>query len=368
MKHVFISYQHEDGDFADVLIHKVKEAGFSTWIDNDQMQAGADWRESIDKAIKASCALIVIMSPAAKSSEYVTYEWAFAWGAGIKVIPVLYKQTSLHPRLSTLHHLNFTRRNARPWGQLIDSVKHAANAPATTVQSQTPAYTNPVQKTPEKLLETGDILYGIAAYDKALTAYEEAFHLTPDNAYIQKKIGDTLMQQAQYTNALVAYNQAVRLKPDYVEAYLAQCEPLIKLKRHKDALEVSEHVLRLDSGNAVAYNMKGNALLALSQYEEALAAYVQAIRLDANYAFAYNNKGNALNNLKRYEDALVAYEQAIHLNPNYALAYYNMSGVLANLRRYEDALAAYDQSVHLDPTNGDPNNLKPYLLRVLGKK
>ena len=27
MKHVFISYQHEDGDFADVLIQKVKDAG-----------------------------------------------------------------------------------------------------------------------------------------------------------------------------------------------------------------------------------------------------------------------------------------------------------------------------------------------------
>ena len=84
MKQVFISYQHDDGDFADVLIQKVKEAGFPTWIDNDQLQAGTDWREGIDHAIKASCALIVIMSPAAKASEYVTYEWAFAWGQASK--------------------------------------------------------------------------------------------------------------------------------------------------------------------------------------------------------------------------------------------------------------------------------------------
>lgn len=74
MKHVFISYQHEDGDFADVLISKVKEAGFITWIDTDQLRAGTKWREEIDQAIKFACALIVIMSPAAKASEYVTYE------------------------------------------------------------------------------------------------------------------------------------------------------------------------------------------------------------------------------------------------------------------------------------------------------
>ena len=93
----------------------MKEAGFPTWIDNDQLKAGTDWREEIDHAIKEAFALIVIMSPAAQVSVYVTYEWAFAWGAGIKVIPVVYKETTLHPRLEALHYLNFTSRTVRPW-------------------------------------------------------------------------------------------------------------------------------------------------------------------------------------------------------------------------------------------------------------
>ncbi len=87
MKHIFISYKHEDGDFAENLVYKIKEAGFQTWVDND-LNAGDDWRTKIDQAIKDACALIVIMSPEARASEYVTYEWAFAWGAGVKVIPV----------------------------------------------------------------------------------------------------------------------------------------------------------------------------------------------------------------------------------------------------------------------------------------
>jgi hypothetical protein len=32
------------------------------------------------------------MTPDAKASEYVTYEWAFAWGAGVRVIPIMYKE------------------------------------------------------------------------------------------------------------------------------------------------------------------------------------------------------------------------------------------------------------------------------------
>ena len=42
----------------------------------------------IDLSIKNAFALIVIMTPEAKASEYVTYEWAFAWGVVVKVIPV----------------------------------------------------------------------------------------------------------------------------------------------------------------------------------------------------------------------------------------------------------------------------------------
>lgn len=38
-KHVFISYQHEDGEFADNLIYQVEKNGFLTWIDSDGLIA-----------------------------------------------------------------------------------------------------------------------------------------------------------------------------------------------------------------------------------------------------------------------------------------------------------------------------------------
>jgi hypothetical protein len=73
-KHVFVSYKHDDNDFAENVIHRVTQAGFRTWIDNDNLYPGEDWQEGIDQAIQQAFALIVIMSPAAKASEYITYE------------------------------------------------------------------------------------------------------------------------------------------------------------------------------------------------------------------------------------------------------------------------------------------------------
>ncbi len=48
------------------------------------------------------------MSPTARTAEVITYEWAFALGAGFDVIPVIAAPTELHPRLAALDPLDFT--------------------------------------------------------------------------------------------------------------------------------------------------------------------------------------------------------------------------------------------------------------------
>ena len=123
----FISHSRFDGDFAELLKLKLDQKGYVAWIDTDRLGPGVDWRQEIDEAIKRSAAVIAIMSVEARESEYVTYEWAFAWGAGIKLIPLMLRQTSLHPRLATLQYLDFTNRIARPWDRLIGALDDVVN-------------------------------------------------------------------------------------------------------------------------------------------------------------------------------------------------------------------------------------------------
>jgi hypothetical protein len=118
--HLFVSHAREDGDFAELLKLRLEREGHDAWIDTDRLDPGLDWRTEIDQAIKDASALLAIMSPDGRASEYVTYEWAFAWGNGTKVIPIMLRQTPLHPRLATLQYLDFTNRNARPWRRLLE--------------------------------------------------------------------------------------------------------------------------------------------------------------------------------------------------------------------------------------------------------
>lgn len=125
MAQIFISYKHDDGDFAELLKQKIERAGYTVWLD-DNIQAGEEWREMIDLAIRDAVAVVVIMTPEARASEYVTYEWAYALGLGLPVIPVMLKDTApLHPRLDVLQYLDFTHRRNRPWDALIEHLRAA---------------------------------------------------------------------------------------------------------------------------------------------------------------------------------------------------------------------------------------------------
>jgi hypothetical protein len=124
MGHIFISYDHEDIDFAENVKHEIENAGFTAYMDKDGLHAGDNWRREIDQAIRESSALIVIMTPNAKNSEYVNYEWAFAFGAGRKVIPLLRKSTEKHPRLEDIQYRDFTGSGTRPWDKLIEDLQN----------------------------------------------------------------------------------------------------------------------------------------------------------------------------------------------------------------------------------------------------
>lgn len=135
MEHLFISYAHVDAHFVSKLKMKLELAKIPVWVDTE-LSYGDDWREGIDQAIRKSFAVLVVLSPAADASKYVTYEWACAWGAEIKVIPLLLEPTRFHPRIESLQFIDFSDENNRPWPKLQAAVKKAQAQHSSTNLSQ----------------------------------------------------------------------------------------------------------------------------------------------------------------------------------------------------------------------------------------
>ena len=123
---VFISYSKTSIDFLALLNSHLTKANISVWIDKEKLATGKDWRNEIDDAIIASDVLVLILDKNSAKSEYVTYEWAFALGNGIPIIPLLLEDCEKHPRINVLQHLDFTNDN-RPWEKLIHEIKSKPN-------------------------------------------------------------------------------------------------------------------------------------------------------------------------------------------------------------------------------------------------
>jgi len=117
MSHIFVSYSHDDDDFVSEIETLLEESGFDVWTDHDLL-AGENWKQKIDDAIETAFALVVFMTPAAKMSEYVTYEWSYALGVGVTVIPIVLRETELHPKLNDLQHLDFSEDITAPLKKL----------------------------------------------------------------------------------------------------------------------------------------------------------------------------------------------------------------------------------------------------------
>jgi WD40 repeat protein len=74
-KQVFISHAQEDNDFSRKLASALSTAGLSVWFDVGSLKPGERLDEVITRALHASDAFILVLSPAAVASHWVHSEW-----------------------------------------------------------------------------------------------------------------------------------------------------------------------------------------------------------------------------------------------------------------------------------------------------
>lgn len=129
MATVFISYKRNDIGFEEKLSNWIEAQGFKAWYDKG-IRVGKPWSQVIDDYINEAICVVVILTPEALKSHYITYEWSYALGLGRPVFPLLFdgvKMDKVHPKLSQLQMAKFNHTNPDDWewGKLLDSLLDA---------------------------------------------------------------------------------------------------------------------------------------------------------------------------------------------------------------------------------------------------
>lgn len=74
MSYIFVSYSQRDAEIAKKIVEYLNQHDIETWTDSNIKQ-GESMTESIEKAVDAASAGILILSVAAANSTYVTLEY-----------------------------------------------------------------------------------------------------------------------------------------------------------------------------------------------------------------------------------------------------------------------------------------------------
>ena len=139
-RQVFISYSRRDLAFVEQLAADLKAAGLDVWYDLSGLDGGARWRIEIEKAIRESQYVIVILSPDSIASEWVEEEILFARNFGRKIIPLFYKQCELPLGYQTRHYIDVQGANyKRNFNEILQALGFFQTAPPSQRIPQKPS-------------------------------------------------------------------------------------------------------------------------------------------------------------------------------------------------------------------------------------
>lgn len=136
MSHLFISYSHANTDLCDQLLKVLENAGFNiendVWYDK-HISGGRKWRDEIETALNEAFAVAVIVTAESMKSTYVTYEWSYALGAGIPVIPLMFENlnaSDFHARIGALQWIPCYKSISE---EVVQVIRECQKTPPDTV-------------------------------------------------------------------------------------------------------------------------------------------------------------------------------------------------------------------------------------------
>jgi hypothetical protein len=118
--HAFISYSRADRSYVERLCAYLLHNGIDVWYDFD-LSAGQRFDAVIQSKIDTCAAVVVVLSPAGVSSEWVGREVAYAQYRGRPILPLLLKPCDIPIALIATHYEDVTS-GGMPDSRCIDSI------------------------------------------------------------------------------------------------------------------------------------------------------------------------------------------------------------------------------------------------------
>lgn len=377
---IFYSYAHRDKEFKDELAKHLGRSYISVWHDREIL-AGANWAKEIDQNLQRADLILLLISADFIASDYcygVEMKRALEMHAAGEATVISIILRPVYWKDVPFSHLQVLPTGGKPVTSWIDrdeafvdiasGVRRAIDIilkrqymadaqlyeESGNYEEALTAYDQAlriVPNDPQLYEKRGDILFLLKRSDEALDTYTQALTLLPNQSSLYKKSGDTLVALGQFNEAQETYEKAISLSPGNAEIYLKQGDAFFIATKYEQALDSYNKALALDSDDVRIFLSIGRTYSTLGQYEKALEIYTNAVNKGLRDKQLYVDMGDTFFSLNQYEKALAAYDEAIILNSDSAKPWRNKGVVLVKIGNVEEAKNVYEQAINRDPNN-----------------
>ncbi|MGB7337941.1 MAG: tetratricopeptide repeat protein [Phototrophicaceae bacterium] len=163
----------------------------------------------------------------------------------------------------------------------------------------------------------------IGDFANAITDYQQAVALAPDNTDYQFGLCFMHVQTADYLSAVTACSHTIQLMPSHFMAWNNRC--YVRSYHTGDyagGISDCTQAIALNSSHPYPYNNRSRAYLMSAQYQQAINDATQSILLGNTHQYLpLTNRGTAYLAMGNGAAALQDFQAAITANPNYDEVY-----------------------------------------------
>lgn len=155
----FMSYSREDTAKQRRIVRELRERGVAIWVDTENLMPGTPaWEREIERAIRESMGIVVLLSPESNNSEWVRREISFGEQHRKRIFPVLIEgddHTSTPLRLISHQRVDLRTRLEAGLDELADALKDYIGVKREIVEQSQPVLTQTKAKPPADLKKLG---------------------------------------------------------------------------------------------------------------------------------------------------------------------------------------------------------------------
>ena len=167
----------------------------------------------------------------------------------------------------------------------------------------------------EILVARGESLYTVGGYNEAIKNFNEALKVSEDEKILTRK-GDCFLALKRFQDALTCYNEALEVNPENEETLISKSKYYLRTQKPRESIKLLDNVLKNKPDLYIALFYKGAALLDLREPEESINYFKRAHDENPRCIEAWIQHSYVLYTIRRYNESARYMQQLLELSPD----------------------------------------------------